>query len=120
MASTLRNWKATSWCLDMSFQCQSCGSKNHATFDCPKPDSAWRDKVPGEVARVLEPSPAVETRRRDRVEIEPVDAIYESPNGLSGRLPRRKNFPFLRESTRRAIAERIRRMQSGGREEIFK
>ena len=106
----------------MSFQCQSCGSKNHATFDCPKPDSAWRDKVPVEVARVLEPSPAVEARQSERVEIEPVDTIYESPNGLSGRFPKRKNFPFLRESTRRAMDERVRRMTSAGgwREEIFK
>lgn len=57
--------------------------------------------------------PEVNTKQAERAAVEVVDSPHVSQNGLSGPLPKRKNFPFLRDSTRREMDERAHRAQFG-------
>lgn len=76
--------------------CKNCGSQNHREGDCSKPYNGWKES---ESSTVRNPSEAADKEH---------EVSRKSPTESS--LTKRKGFPFLRESTRRSIDERIARM----------
>lgn len=84
----------------MNIFCKNCGSQNHASDDCSKPYNGWRDREPKvEVRQNPVPKPI-----RDHE-----DEGEKTGSATSAKM-KRKDFPFLRETTRRSIDERIARM----------
>lgn len=108
----------------MSVQCDKCGSPNHKEWDCSKPYNGWKELEPAQTLRSAPTAPIPLPDRKTapnrapeagnsgkKVQLDPKTGRDE--HGRSGPLPKRANFPFLRECTRRAIDERIERMTSG-------
>lgn len=108
----------------MSLRCDKCGSHNHAASDCSKPYNGWKEREPvltlqpptsaplplrerkSEPNQAPEASNSVKTTRLDPV-------TGRNDHGRSGPLPKRANFPFLRECTRREMDECSARMMAG-------
>ena len=80
----------------MTILCKNCGSQNHLSHDCSKPYSGWKEREP-----VAEPKPLSVAPK-----LEPEDSSKRK-SGTENSFMKRRGFPFLRESTRRAIDDRI-------------
>lgn len=81
----------------MNALCKNCGSQNHMSHDCAKPYNGWKER---------EPSPVVLVNQESKENTSP-EETSKHKSGLNNQYMKRKGFPFLRESTRRAIDERI-------------
>lgn len=81
--------------------CKNCGSQNHSSYDCSKPYNGWNEREP---VSELKPASVVAKQTTDREE------SLSRKSAIESTITKRKGFPFLRESTRMEMNERIARM----------
>ena len=108
----------------MNYRCANCGSESHRTFDCSKPYNGWKEREPVMARPEQQPAsftlpPVKNAPKHHQATENSVVTTYEQrysatlTSGLSGPVPDRKSFPFLRENTRTEMDERIHKAASG-------